>query len=109
MGAIRRRGVVDDLTSASLAERAQGLSRLIEERHSPRFFQLTHSPRASWLFDSNVRLSSPHAVYGLNCVHYQLVEILLVGDFDHDKSIAKVRICGTKILTIDYRNYTVNR
>jgi hypothetical protein len=30
------------------------------------------------LFDNNVRLSSPHAVYGLNLIHYQLVEFFLV-------------------------------
>ena len=29
-----------------------------------------------------MRLSSTHAVYGLNFVHYELVEFFLVGDFD---------------------------
>jgi hypothetical protein len=33
-----------------------------------------------------VRLSSTHTVYGLNFVHYELVEFVLVGDFDHDTS-----------------------
>jgi hypothetical protein len=39
------------------------------------------------LFDSNVGLSSPHALYGLNFVHDQFVEVFLVGHFDHHKYV----------------------
>ena len=40
-----------------------------------------------------MRLSSPHAVYGLNFVHYELVEFFLVGNFDHNKYIRASSAC----------------